>query len=307
MPVASNGSEGESENLGGGTVYPAHSGLIARPTGKASMDEYETLTLTVEDKIAHVAIDRPGKSNAMNAAFWEECRRLFQRIDEDAAIRVAVVSGNGRHYSAGIDLEMLEGLLSDEPRADHARRIDRLRSTILEMQASFTAIDRCRIPVIAAIHGGCIGGGVDMVSACDMRYCTANAFFVIKEVDVGLAADMGTLQRLPHIVGDGMMRELAYTGRKLTGPEAKEIGLVNRVFEDKQSMMDGVMAIAHEIARKPPLAVRGTKEMIRFARDHTVAEGLNYVATWNAGMISEPDVREAIAAQVAKRAPAFED
>ncbi|MCZ6533741.1 MAG: crotonase/enoyl-CoA hydratase family protein [SAR324 cluster bacterium] len=271
------------------------------------MDDYETLTLTVEEKIAHVAMDRPGKSNAMNAAFWKECRQLFRRIDEEAGIRVAVVSGNGRHFSAGIDLEMLGGLLSGEQHADRARQIDRLRNTILEMQESFTAIDHCRVPVIAAIHGGCIGGGVDMIAACDMRYCTANAFFVIKEVDVGLAADMGTLQRLPHIVGDGMMRELAYTGRKVTGPEAKEIGLVNRVFEDKQSMMDGVMAIAREIARKPPLAVRGTKQMIRFTRDHTVAEGLDYVATWNAGMISELDVREAIEAQVAKRVPAFED
>ncbi len=271
------------------------------------MDDYETLKLTVEEKIAHVVIDRPGKSNAMNAAFWEDCRQLFRRIDEDAAIRVAVVSGNGRHFSAGIDLEMLGELLGDEQHADRARRIDRLRNTILKMQDAFSAIDRCRIPVIAAIHGGCIGGGVDMISACDMRYCTAKAFFVIKEVDVGLAADMGTLQRLPHIVGDGMMRELAYTGRKVKGPEAKEIGLVNRVFEDKQSLLDGVLAIARKIARKPPLAMRGTKEMIRFARDHTVADGLNYVATWNAGMISEAEVREAIDAQLAKREPAFED
>lgn len=271
------------------------------------MDIYETLHVSVEDKIAHVALDRADKSNAMNGVFWEECKRVFQWIDGESSVRVAVLSGNGRHFSAGIDLELLESLLAKGKNTEQGRRVADLRQLILQMQEAFTAIEQCRVPVLAAIQGACIGGGVDMVSACDMRYSTASAFFVIKEVDVGLAADMGTLQRLPYIIGDGIMRELAYTGREITGKKALEIGLVNRVYKDKDSMMEEVMGLARKIARKSPMAIRGTKEMILYTRDHTVADGLNYVATWNAGMLSESELREAIQAQMEKRAPEFED
>ncbi len=271
------------------------------------MDTYETIEVSVEDKIARVALNRPERSNAMNAEFWEECRQVFQWIDGEASARVVVLSGNGRHFSSGIDLELLGSLLAEGKNTEHGRRVEGLRRLILQMQEAFTAIEQCRVPVLAAIQGACIGGGVDMISACDMRYATASAFFVIKEVDVGLTADMGTLQRLPHIIGDGMMRELAYTGRQITGKTAQEIGLVNRVYEDADAMMDEVLGLAREIAAKSPLAIRGTKEMIRYTRDHTVAEGLNYVATWNAGMLSQSEIQEAIAGQIEKRAPHFED
>lgn len=279
------------------------------------MDAYETLQVAVADKVAHVMLNRPDKSNAMNAAFWEDCRRVFQWIDGEAAIRAVVLSGNGRHFSSGIDLELLGSLLDGSQNTgqdsgkdtEPARRVEALRRMILQMQQAFTAIEQCRVPVLAAVQGACIGGAVDMVSACDMRYATASAFFVIKEVDVGLTADMGTLQRLPHIIGDGMMRELAYTGHKVLGKRALEIGLVNRVYKDKEAMLDEVLGLAREIAGKSPLAVRGTKQMILYTRDHTVADGLNYVATWNAGMLSPTELREAIAAQMEQRAAVFED
>lgn len=271
------------------------------------MESYETLQVSLDQHIARVALNRPEKSNAMNAAFWEECRRAFGWIDEEPSARVVVLSGNGRHFSSGIDLEMLRGALAGAQSADPARRAEYLRGLILRMQGAFNAIERCRVPVLAAIQGACIGGGVDLISACDMRYATTDAFFSIKEVDVGLTADMGTLQRLPHLIGDGMMRELAYTARQITGQAALGIGLVNRVFEDTAAMNEAVLGLAGEIAAKSPIAIRGTKEMIRYTRDHTVEEGLNYVATWNAGMLSQADIQEAITAQMQKRDPVFED
>jgi enoyl-CoA hydratase len=161
--------------------------------------------------------------------------------------------------------------------------------------------------VLAAIHGACIGGGVDLICACDMRYCSADAFFSIKEIDIGMTADVGTLQRLPKIIGDGMARELAYTGRKVTGEEAREIGLVNRVFASPDALQAGVMEIAATIAAKSPLSIRGIKEMIVYARDHSVADGLNYIATWNAAMLMSADLKEAMMAGMEKRTPKFRD
>ena len=271
------------------------------------MENYDTLQLSVEEGVGHLALNRPDEANAMNLPFWEECRRTFEWMDQAGEVRVAVLSGNGKHFSSGIDLDLMETFLVEGKNREPGRRAESLRRLILRLQEAFTAIERCRVPVIAAVQGACIGGGVDMISACDLRFCSANAFFVIKEVDIGITADVGTLQRLPRIIGDGIMRELAYTGRKVSGKEAREIGLVNRVFDDKEAMMAEVMKIARSIAEKSPLAIRGIKEMILYGRDHTVADGLNYVATWNAAMLSEAEVREALAAQTEKRRPAFED
>ena len=184
---------------------------------------------------------------------------------------------------------------------------DRLRRSVLEMQESFNVIERSSVPVLAAVQGACVGGGVDLVSACDMRYCTADAFFVIQEINIGMVADVGTLQRLPHLIPAGLVRELAYTGRRLEAEEARRAGLVNRVFDDRAAMLEGVLEIAREIAARSPLAVRGSKEMLNFTRDHTVAEGLNYIATWQAGMLLSDDFGEAAAAHAEKREPEFDD
>jgi enoyl-CoA hydratase len=187
------------------------------------------------------------------------------------------------------------------------RSREKLRRLILDLQDTLTSIERCRKPVIAAIHGACVGGGVDLVTACDIRLCSADARFSVKEVDVGMTADVGTLQRLPRLVGEGIARELAYTARDVDGREAREIRLVNRCYDTPEALADGARELARAIAAKSPLAVRGTKEMITYARDHSVADALDHVATWNAAMLLSADLPEALAAAREKRLPRFRD
>ena len=270
------------------------------------MTEYSAFKVELTDSIAHVQINRPEKVNAMNAAFWEEIVDIFQWIDDTDAVRAVVISGAGKHFSAGIDLMMLASLAGQMGK-DVGRNARFLRKTIQRLQASFTAVDNCRKPVLAAVQGYCIGGAIDLISACDMRYCSSDAQFSIKEIDMGMAADVGTLQRLPRIIGDGMMRELAFTGRNVAADEALRIGLVNRVYDDQAALMDGVFAIAREIAAKSPIAVAGTKEMLSYMRDHRIDDGLDYIATWNAAMLQSEDLRVAVAAHMSKQKPTFAD
>ena len=270
------------------------------------MSDYKAFRVELADKIAHVQINRPDKINAMNADFWREIIEIFQWVDDNDAVRVVVLSGAGKHFSSGIDLMMLASVGAQLGK-DVGRNATALRRKILELQASFNAVDNCRKPVLAAIQGYCIGGAIDLVSACDMRYCTVDAQFSIKEVDMGMAADVGTLQRLPRIIGDGMMRELAYTGRSIDGHEAVRIGLANRAYDNHEALLAGVMEIAEQIAAKSPIAVRGTKEMIRYMRDHRVEDGLEYIATWNAAMLQSEDLRLAMAAHMTKQKPEFAD
>ncbi|XAR64356.1 hypothetical protein NMG60_11024662, partial [Bertholletia excelsa] len=216
-----------------------------------------------------------------------------------------ILSGTGSHFCAGIDLNALTSLSQGVQSSDRGRSAERLRREIKVMQGAITAIEGCRKPVIAAVHGACIGGGIDIITACDMRYCTADAFFSVKEVDVAITADLGTLQRLPGIVGQGNAMELALTGRKFTGSEAKELGLVSRVFACKDTMDEGVRAIAEEIAAKSPLAVTGTKAVLLRSRNLTLDQGLDYVATWNSGMLLSDDLMEAIKSQKQKKKPSF--
>ncbi|MCU1737204.1 MULTISPECIES: crotonase/enoyl-CoA hydratase family protein [unclassified Pseudomonas] len=270
------------------------------------MSEYQAFQVELVDNIAHVRINRPEKINSMNAAFWSEIIEIFQWIEDTDAVRVVVISGNGKHFSSGIDLMMLASV-ANELGKDVGRNARLLRRKIQELQASFNAVDNCRKPVLAAIQGYCLGGAVDLIAACDMRYCAEDVQFSIKEVDIGMAADVGTLQRLPRIIGDGMLRELAYTGRQFGADEAIRIGLVNRVYPDHAGLLDGVMAIAREIAGKSPIAVTGTKAMISYMRDHRIDDGLEYVATWNAAMLQSTDLRVAIAAHMSKQKAEFPD
>jgi enoyl-CoA hydratase len=228
-------------------------------------------------------------------------------LDSTPEARVGVITGKGKFFTAGIDLTLLMGLGAKIEDDCDGRRREKLRRLILKLQDTLSSIERCRKPVLAAIHGACIGGGIDLITACDMRYCSANAYFTVKEIDVGMTADVGTLQRLPHLVGDGMARELAYTGRRVEGPEAQQMRLVNRCFDTPEALQAGVMEIAQTIAAKSPLSIRGCKEMITYARDHTVADGLNYIATWNAAMLMSKDLFEAGAANMQKRDPVFKD
>ena len=270
------------------------------------LTEYTAFKVELTDNIAHVQINRPEKLNAMNAAFWEEIIAIFQWIDDTDAVRAVVISGAGKHFSSGIDLMMLASL-ANQLGKDVGRNARLLRRTILRMQASFTAVDNCRKPVLAAVQGYCLGGAIDLISACDMRYCSSDAQFSIKEIDMGMAADVGTLQRLPRIIGDGVMREMAYTGRHVEAAEAARIGLVNRVYDDQAALLDGVFAIAREIAGKSPIAVAGTKEMLSYMRDHRIDDGLDYIATWNAAMLQSEDLRVAVAAHMSKQKPTFAD
>ncbi|MFN3579204.1 MAG: crotonase/enoyl-CoA hydratase family protein [Pseudomonas sp.] len=270
------------------------------------MSDYQTLKVDQAGHVAHIQINRPDKVNAMNAAFWEEVIQAFEWVDQTDSVRVVVISGAGKHFSAGIDLALLAQAASHMGK-DIGRNAEAIRRNILRLQTSFNVIDQCRKPVIAAIHGYCIGGAIDLITACDMRYSTTDAHFSIKEIDMGMAADVGTLQRLPHLIGDGMMRELAYTGRAFYGQEAASLGLVNRCFDSHEQLLDGVMTLAGEIAAKSPLAIRGTKEMIRYSRDHSVEDGLNYIASWNAAMLQSEDLKLAMAAHMAKKTADFAD
>jgi enoyl-CoA hydratase len=268
---------------------------------------YETLSVTLDDHIATVRLNRPEKANAMNATMWSEIRQAFQWVDTTPAARVAILQGEGKLFTAGIDLQMMMALGPQVQNECDGRTREALRRAILDMQDTLTSLERCRKPVLAAIHGACVGGGIDLITCADMRYCSSDAYFSIKEIDIGMTADVGTLQRLPKLIGEGMARELAYTGRKFDAAEAREMRLVNRVFESREALYAGVREIATTIASKSPLSIRGTKEMITYARDHSVADGLNYIATWNAAMLMSKDLAEAMTANAGKRAAVFKD
>jgi enoyl-CoA hydratase len=267
--------------------------------------DFETLTVDTKDGVARLRLNRPTQANALDAALWRELREAMTALDADPAVRVVVLSGNGRHFCAGIDLSMLATLGPKHP--DPARAAETQRRTILDLQDVITSVERCRVPVVAAVHGACIGAGVDLAAACDLRYSTADARFVVKEIDMAIVADVGTLQRLPHIVGEGVTRELAYTGRTVLGTEAQALRLVNGVFDDEAALEAGVADLAAGLAAKSPLALRGTKQAITYARDHTVADSLDLVATWNGGMLVSHDLQETMAALQERRAPLYQD
>jgi enoyl-CoA hydratase len=269
--------------------------------------QFETLSVTLDANIATIRLNRPEKANAMSATMWQEIRKAFDWVDTTPEARVAVLQGEGKLFCAGIDLQMMMGINADVRNDCDGRTREAMRRVILDMQDTLTSLERCRKPVLAAIHNGCIGGGIDLITCADMRYCSADAYFTIKEIDIGMTADVGTLQRLPKLVGDGITRELAYTGRKCLADEAQQIGLVNRVFESREALYAGVQEIAATIAAKSPLSIRGTKEMINYTRDHSVADSLNYIATWNAAMLMSNDLTEAMTANMQKRAPVFKD
>lgn len=268
----------------------------------------ETIRLSLADKVATVTLNRPDKANAMNWQMWQDIRSAMQWADRTPEVRVVVLQGEGKHFTSGIDLTMMMGLQGQIKDDCDGRMREKLRALILELQDTLTSLERCRKPVLAAIHAGCVGGGVDLVSCADMRYCSADAYFTIKEIDIGMVADVGTLQRLPKLIGSqGLVRELAYTGRKVEAEEAQRIGLVNRVFDSREALYAGVREIALQIAAKSPLSIRGTKEILNHTRDHSVADGLQYMASWNAAMLMSQDLMTAMMASMAKQTPEFKD
>lgn len=272
-----------------------------------SAPQMTTISVRLEGAVAEVSLNRPDRSNALNEAMWQELRAAMRWADATPEVRAVVLTGAGKNFCAGIDLSMLAGVAQVVAHPDPARSREKLRRLVLDLQDCLSSIEQCRKPVLAAIQGACIGGALDMVTCCDMRYASADAVFSVREVDVGMTADVGTLQRLPRLVPEGVARELAYTGRNVDAVEAERVGLVNRVFASAEELAAGVMRIAQAIAAKSPLAIRGTKEMLNYGRDHSVADGLNYIATWNAAMLMSADLNEALAAARERRPPAFAD
>ncbi|TML18998.1 MAG: crotonase/enoyl-CoA hydratase family protein [Actinobacteria bacterium] len=267
---------------------------------------HRCFTVDVVDHVARITLARPDELNTMIPAFWRELPAIVNELSDAGDARAIVLSSSGKHFTAGMDLSVFGGdQLSGTGETGRVRA--NLRLNVGHLQDAFTALERARVPVIAAVQGGCIGGGVDMVCACDMRYATADAFFCIQEINIGMTADVGTLQRLPKLIPAGIAREYAYTGRRMSAARAYELGFVNGVYATHDEMIAGVMAVAAEIATRSPLAVWGSKEMITYARDHTVADGLNYIATWQTGMFQPADMTEAFLARAQKRDAVYDD
>ena len=261
---------------------------------------YEAFNVEIENDIAHVALCRPEKRNAMDRAFWQELPEIIRDIDSNARARVIVISSTGPHFSAGLDLSMFsEGAEASKQHTEERALQAGLAQYehILRMQKSFNCLEECRLPILVAIQGGAFGGGVDLSVACDIRYATEDAFLIVQEINIALTADVGTFPRLVKLIPEGIVRELAYTGRRFGALEAKEAGLINHVYRNQEEMMAGVFEIAKEIASKSPIAVHGSKRMINYARDHSTADGLDYISIWNAAMTNGSEIMEALNAK----------
>jgi enoyl-CoA hydratase len=273
---------------------------------------YTCFELEESEGVAHLRLSRPDAYNSMIPAFWSELPEIISELSDSGRVRAVVLSSTGKHFSAGMDLSVFGGgdggsVEGGVDIQERGRQRAALRYNVLHLQQSFSILEQARMPVLAAIQGGCIGGAVDMVTAADCRYATADAFFCIQEINIGMTADVGTLQRLPKLIPEGIVRELAYTGRRMPAAQALGYGLVNQVFDDHESMLDGVHEIAAEIASKSPLAVHGTKEMVLYTRDHTVEDSLKYIAAWQTGMFQPGDMTETFVAKSEGRKPKFED
>ena len=271
------------------------------------MNKLTCFDVSIENGIAHISMNRPDQLNSMIRVFWKELPDLIKEIDKNSDARVIVLSGQGKHFSAGMDLATFVPPKKSEVEVDPARQREVFYHEVLELQDAFTALEECRMPTIASIHGACVGGAIDMVAACDMRYCSEDSFFKIAEVDIGIAADVGTLQRLPSLIPLASLRELAFTGRKFDSSEAKSLGLVNEVFESQETLADEVQKIALNIAKKSPLVTRVIKKQINYARDHSVRDSLEFHATWNASLISGKDMQEAMTSYMNKTEGDFDD
>jgi enoyl-CoA hydratase len=268
----------------------------------------EVLSLDIDGHLATLWLDRPEKLNALGPAFWSDLPRAMAAIASDPEIRAVVIAARGPHFSVGLDLVAMSGLVGPSDGStpvSMAARARSARAAIQRMQASVTAVADCAVPTIAAIHGYCIGGGMDVAAACDIRLASADATFSVRETKVAIVADLGSLQRLPPIIGKGNLAELAFTGKDISAARAESIGLVNQVSADADAVLKDGLAMAAEIAANSPLAVQGTKAVLAVGEGRSVAEGLEYVAAWNAGFLASDDLAEAMAAFMEKRPAVF--
>jgi enoyl-CoA hydratase len=283
--------------------------------GERAPFESPVLSIEQDEHVATVWLDRPEARNAMGMDLWRDLPGAMEAVSRDQSVRAVVIAARGPHFSVGLDLKAMGNLLAgagdDEEASDDvsppsmAARARGARSNVLRLQDSITSVARCPKPVVAAVHGYCIGGGVDLIAACDIRLASADAVFSVREAKMAIVADLGSLQRLPAIIGAGHLAELAFTGKDISAERAKEIGLVNDVTADADGVLKAARALAAEIAANSPIAVQGTKAVLAANQGRTVAEGLDYVATWNAGMLTSDDLVEAVTAFMEKRSPKF--
>jgi enoyl-CoA hydratase len=267
--------------------------------------ELSCFSYQVRANVGHLVLNRPAALNTMSPTFWRELETVLGALHRNSAgVRALVVSSTGKHFSAGMALETFGAgiAMDDSAAAGRANIVDEL----LDMQQVFNQLEALRLPVICAVHGGCIGGALDMAAACDVRYCTADAFFCIQEINIGMVADLGSLQRLPKLMGHSLLRELAYTGRRLPAARALASGLVSEVFDTQEQMLEAALACAAEIAAKPPVAIAGSKRALNYARDHSVRDSLEQMALLQAGFWQTDNLKLAIGARKGEAAQ-FED
>ncbi len=271
-------------------------------------DRYESsfFALSIQGGVAHLEMNRGDKANAMSPDFWADLPRLAGELGRDPSVRVVVLSGRGKHFSGGMDLGAFQGILGLTS-AEPGRGAEALYELIRRFQAALSSLEELRVPVIAAIQGVCLGGGVDLACACDIRIASAEARFGIEEIEIGMAADVGTLQRLPRLIPPSIVRELAYTGRRFSAEEARSWGFVNAVHDSPEATLAAALDLAREIAAKSPLAITGIKRAVTYARDHSVADSLDQIALWNAGALRPEDLMKAIQARMTKQKADFAD
>ena len=266
--------------------------------------------LEIADSVAHISFIRPEKRNSMIREFWEELPALVNDIDAGSKARVIVLSSTGPHFTSGIDVSLFGQLAASDAPDKKTRDLQAnaaFYDQVLRLQGTFSALEEARIPVLAAVQGGCIGGGLDLVTACDMRYATKDAFFSLFETNLAMTADVGTFPRLAKLIPEGFVKEMAYTGGNISAQNAYRFGLVNEIYDTHEEMVEAVLAIAKDIAKKAPLAVHGCKKLINYSRDHTTADTLDYIAIWNAANFKVDEIMEAMAARAEKRDGQFVD
>ena len=267
------------------------------------MNNLHYFSFSANDHIAHLVLNRPEAMNTMNPTFWRELDAVLTHIQRDGSARALVISSTGKHFSAGMSLDTFSNAIQMDDKSPEGRAA--IFDSLTDLQATFTKLESLRIPVIVAIQGGCIGGAVDMVTACCIRYATKDTFFCIQEINIGMVADVGTLQRLPKLMPEAVVKELAYTGRRLKADKALMYGLVNEIFETNDDMLAAAMQCAKEIASKPPIAIWGTKQAIHYTRDHSVEDSLKQIGWLQGAIWSNAHVREAIVAAKEKREAQF--
>ena len=273
------------------------------------MSKYSCFELSKNGHIANLILNRPDEFNTMTRKFWVELPKVLEEINRDSEIRAVIMSSTGKHFCAGMDLAAFSNGVENIPedkKPDHARVGEALYRSAKELQGYISTLEEIRAPVIAAVQGACVGGALDLITACDIRLASQDAFFCIQEINIGMAADVGTLQRLPRIIPDSKMRELAYTGRRMLSNEARESGLVSDVYKTQKEMLDAANEMANEIATKSPVAIYGLKAVMNYSRDHSIKDSLDFNALWSGAMLSGKDMTEAMTANIEKRDANFE-